>query len=245
MTDYAMMLPILEFAKKPKMIEKYLYYFEPSNANIKQLNENKENKIKETKKYLFSKAKKLFSKPIISVIGDANIEENSEEYKFAQKLGEKLIDKGYRIKTGGLNGIMKAVFKGAHNSSNKMFGDLIAILPGQYKNVSEYADIKIATGKDLMRAEDVVDADAVISIGGGAGTLNEISIAWAKFKLILSCTEFDGWSKKLANSKIDRRIRYIDIDEDCIYGFKSIDECMKLLEKYIPIYKREYHGIKA
>ena len=245
MTDYAMMLPILEFAKKPKLIEKCLYYFEPSNANIKQLDEYKENKIKETKEYLFSKAKKLFSKPIISVIGDANIEENSEKYKFAQKLGEKLIDKGYRIKTGGLNGIMKAVFKGAHNSSNKMFGDLIAILPGQDKNVSEYADIKIATGKDLMRAEDVVDADAVISIGGGAGTLNEISIAWAKFKLILSCTEFDGWSKKLANERVDARIRYSDIDEDCIYGFKSIDECMKLLEKYIPIYKREYHGIKA
>ena len=105
------------------------------------------------------------------------------------------------------------------------------------------ADIKIATGKDIMRAEDVVDADAVISIGGGAGTLNEISIAWAKFKLIISCSEFDGWSKKLANTKLDNRIRYCDID-DRIYGFKTIDESLELLKKYIPIYKREYHGIK-
>ena len=245
MTDYAIMLPILEFSKKPKLIEKCLYYFEPSNANINKRDEYKENNVKKIKEYLFSKANKLFSKPIISVIGDANIDENSDKYKFAEKLGEKLIDKGYRIKTGGLNGIMKAVFKGAHNSKNKMFGDLIAILPGNDKNVNDYADIKIATGKDLMRAEDVVDANAVISIGGGAGTLNEISIAWAKFKLILACSEFEEWSKKLANTKIDERIRYCDINEDCIYGFKSIDECMKLLEKYIPIYKREYHGINV
>ena len=60
---------------------------------------------------------------------------------------------------------MKAVFKGANNSKNRMFGDLIAILPGN-NNISEYADIKIGSGKDIMRNEDVVDAEAVISIGG-------------------------------------------------------------------------------
>ena len=245
MTDYAMMLPIFEYAKKPHLIKKYLYYFEPSNANINKKDEYKDYNIKKTKEYLFKKADKLFNKPIISVIGDANIDEKSDEYIFAEKLGKALIDNGFRIKTGGLKGVMEAVFKGANNSKNKMKGDLIAILPRNKKNVSKYADIEIATGKDIMRNEDVVDADAVISIGGGAGTLNEISIAWAKFKLILSCTEYEGWSKKLANGKIDERIRYRDIAEDCIYGFKTIEECMKLLEKYIHIYKREYHGIKA
>ena len=245
MTDYAMMLPIFEYAKKPHLIKKYLYYFEPSNANINKKDEYKDYNIKKTKEYLFKKADKLFNKPIISVIGDANIDEKSDEFIFAEKLGKALIDNGFRIKTGGLKGVMEAVFKGANNSKNKMKGDLIAILPGNKKNVSKYADIEIATGKDIMRNEDVVDADAVISIGGGAGTLNEISIAWAKFKLILSCTEYEGWSKKLANGKIDERIRYRDIAEDCIYGFKTIEECMKLLEKYIHIYKREYHGIKA
>ena len=228
MTDYAMMLPIFEYAKKPKLIKEYLYYFEPSNANINKIDEYKDKNIKKTKDYLFTKANKLFSKPIISVIGDANIDEKSDKYKFAKKLGEALIDNGYRIKTGGLNGIMKTVFEGAYNSKKRMKGDLIAILPGNKKNVSEYADVEIATGKDIMRAEDVVDADAVISIGGGAGTLDEISIAWKKFKLILACTEYEGWSKELGNKKIDKRIRYRDISEDCIYGFKSIDECMKL-----------------
>ena len=141
------------------------------------MDEYKEKNIEETKNYLFNKAKNLFSKPIISVIGDANIDENSDKFKFAEKLGKALIDKGYRIKTGGLNGIMKAVFNGGLKSENYMFGDLIVILPGNIKNISEFADIEIATGKDVMRGEDAVDADAVISIGGGTGTLNEISIA--------------------------------------------------------------------
>ena len=244
MTDYAMMLPILEFAKRPKFIEKILYYFEPSNVNINKKDEYEEKKIKKTKEYLFNKANKLFSKPIISIIGDANVDENSDKYKYAEKLGEKLINEGFRIKTGGLKGIMEAVFKGGNNAKNKMFGDLIAILPGNDKNSNKYADIKIATGKDIMRAEDVVDADAVIVIGGGAGTLNEIAISWMKFKLILACIEFEGWGKELANKKIDNRIRYCDIEDDRIYGFKSIDECVQLSEKYLPIYKREYHGIK-
>ena len=99
MPDYAMMLPILEFAKKPKLIEKCLYYFEPSLPNVTRKDEYQDNNIKKTKEYLFSKANKLFSKPIISVIGDANVDENSDKYKFAQELGEKLIDNGYRIKT--------------------------------------------------------------------------------------------------------------------------------------------------
>ena len=136
---------------------------------------------------------------------------------------------------------MKAVFKGAHNSKNRMFGDLIAILSGNNNNISEYADIKIKTGKDIMRNSEVVDADAVISIGGGAETLNEISIAWAKYKLILACSEFKGWSNKLADKKLDGRIRYYDIKDDRIYGFKSIDECMELLEKNLHIYKMVYH----
>ena len=244
MMDYAIMLPIIEYAKKPKLIEKLLYFYEPLDANINKEGEYNENKKNEMKEYLFFKSKKLFNKPIISVIGDSNVDENSDKFKFAEKLGEKLIDKGYRIKTGGIGGIMKAVFKGAHNSKNRMFGDLIAILSGNNNNISEYVDIKIKTGKDIMRNSEVVDADAVISIGGGAETLNEISIAWAKYKLILACSEFKGWSNKLADKKLDDRIRYYDIKDDRIYGFKSIDECMELLEKNINIYKMVYHLIK-
>jgi hypothetical protein len=86
MTDYAIMLPIIEYAKKPKLIEKLLYYFEPSNVNRNRQDEYKEDKIKETKEYLFSKSKKLFNKPIISVIGDSNVDDNSDKFTLLKNL---------------------------------------------------------------------------------------------------------------------------------------------------------------
>ena len=213
MIDYAIMIPILESAKKLKFIEKCLYYFEPSNETMDTINEYKNNNIQKIKDYLFLKAKKLFNKPIISVIGEVNVNENDDKIKFFEKLGEALIDNGYRIKIGDSSEIMKAILKGAHKTKNLIKGDLIIISQGNNKNF--------------------IDADAIISFGGGAETLNVISIAWIRYKLILAFSEFEGWSKELANKKIDAKI-----------GFKSIDECLKLLEKYIHMYKREFFEIK-
>ena len=51
-------------------------------------------------RYLFLKANKLFNKPIISVIGEVNVNENDDKIKSFEKLGEALIDNGYRIKIG-------------------------------------------------------------------------------------------------------------------------------------------------
>ena len=224
MIDYAIMIPILESAKKLKFIEKCLYYFEPSNETMDTINEYENNNIQKIKDYLFLKANKLFNKPIISVIGEVNVNENDDKIKFFEKLGEALIDNGYRIKIGDSSEIMKAILKGAHKTKNLIKGDLIIISQGNNKNF--------------------IDADAIISFGGGAETLNVISIAWIRYKLILAFSEFEGWSKELANKKIDARIRYREICEDCIYGFKSIDECLKLLEKYIHMYKREFFEIQ-
>ena len=188
------------------------------------INEYENNNIQKIKDYLFLKAKKLFNKPIISVIGEVNVNENDDKIKFFEKLGEALIDNGYRIKIGDSSEIMKAILKGAHKTKNLIKGDLIIISQGNNKNF--------------------IDADAIISFGGGAETLNVISIAWIRYKLILAFSEFEGWSKELANKKIDAKIRYREIYEDCIYGFKSIDECLKLLEKYIHMYKREFFEIQ-
>ena len=48
---------------------------------------------------------------IVSVIGDAKIDQNNLKYKIAFDLGKRLIDEGFRIQTGGLGGIMEAVLK--------------------------------------------------------------------------------------------------------------------------------------
>jgi len=114
------------------------------------------------------------------------IPKDSKEYQLAYELGKALVDNGYKVQTGGLGGVMEASMKGAKDSSKYSKGDTIAIIPSSNeKEVNDYADVVIPTGLDILRNGKVVDANAVISIGGGAGTLSEIAMAWQLFKLIV------------------------------------------------------------
>jgi len=171
----------------------------------------------------------------IAVIGDANIRVESKKYLLAEKIGRCLIDNGYRLVTGGLGGVMEAASKGARSSSRYKHGDIIGILPGNDPTeANDYVDICIPTGLDLARNLIVANADAVIAIGGGAGTLAEMANAWALNRLIIAC-RVDGWSGKLVDQKIDLRIRYPDIPDDRVYGVTSdmeVIECLKILPRY-------------
>lgn len=241
-TDYTMMLPIVKKANHPVFIEKRIYYFEPSKEN--SMKEGKYMKSLSMKKYLIEKQKEESLVKTISVIGDGNLDADSSEYQFAYELGKALVDHGYIIQSGGLGGVMEAVFKGAHASKKYSFGKTIGILPSNNeKECNPYCDIVVPTGLDLMRNGLVIKADAVIAIGGGAGTLSEIAMAWEEFKLIIGIIGFGGWSEKIAGQKLDKRIRYASIKEDSIYGATNTQDVLELLIKNIDLYTRKHHGI--
>lgn len=242
-TDYAMMLPIMEAAECPRLIKEQIYLFDPSSEN-KTADKQYESKHRaETKKWPLDEARRVFMKPIAAVIGDARVSPDSETYKMAEAVGKALADMGYRVQTGGLGGVMEAAMKGAKESEKYEKDGTIAILPGNNEDdANQYADVRIATGEDLMRARKAVDANVVIAIGGGSWTLAEIATAWSTFKLLLAWTG-GGWSGKLAGSKIDDRVRYPDIPEDSAYGFECVDDLKKILSKYGGRYTRVYHGI--
>jgi len=179
----------------------------------------------------------------IAVIGDANIREDSEKYILAEKIGQSLIDNGYRLVTGGLGGVMEAASKGARSSPCYKHGDIVGILPGcDPGDANAYVDICIPTGLDLARNLIVANADAVIAIGGGAGTLAEMANAWALNRLIIAC-RVDGWSGKLADQKIDSRTRYPDIPDDRVYGVTSDQEVIQCL-KMLPRYNKRHKQVK-
>lgn len=182
-------------------------------------------------------------KKIIAVIGDGKIEENSLKYRLAYDTGRALVAAGYRVQSGGLGGVMEAVFKGAKSSKNYREGDTVAIIPSfDREAVNDYADIVIPTGLDLMRNTLVADADAVIAIGGGAGTLSEMASAWSLYRLIIAYKNVGGWSAELAGRKIDGRERYKDID-DKVYAVEEPREAVELLNKLIEVYSRYHKGI--
>lgn len=236
-TDFAIMLPIICNAQKPVFINQILYYYEPSSSIS--------NEVTELRNKLLNNYKHKKSKKIIAVIGNGNLKEDSKEYQTAFLLGKSLIDNGYRIQTGGLFGIMEAVSKGAKESKNYELGDTIAFTPFEDTNkVNEYVDVVIPTGLDILRNKLVVDADAVICIGGGSGTLSEIALAWQIFKLIIAFTNVDGWSFKLANKPIDDRKRYSNISNDIVIGVSTIEQAIKELKKNINNYIRKHSNIK-
>lgn len=176
----------------------------------------------------------------IAVIGDAKVTPGSEKDIFAESVGKLLVDSGYRVLTGGMGGVMEAAHRGARSSSNWREGTCIGLLPGSDPtSANSFVDIVIPTGLDHVRNMVVAQSDAVVAIGGGAGTLTEMAFAWIHRRLIIGAN-CDGWSKQLAGQRIDNRVRYPDVDDDMVFEADSAEAVLGLLLKWLPIYNG-YH----
>lgn len=181
---------------------------------------------------------------IISIIGDAIIEHDSLKYKLAFEAGKALVDNGYRVQSGGLRGVMEAAFHGARSSEKYREGDTIAIVPSfdrAWANI--YANIVIPTGLDIYRNVMVANGDAVIAIGGGSGTLAEMSNAWALRRLVIAYNNVEGWSSQMAGKRMDKRSRYENIPDDKIYSVSDTQEMIKILNENIQLYTTCHGGI--
>jgi uncharacterized protein (TIGR00725 family) len=179
-------------------------------------------------------------RPLISVIGQGDVPVDDPRYDLAVKLGKALIDKGYRLVTGGYGGIMEGASMGARQSDKYTEGDVIGILKGFDRKASNrYVDIPITTGFGIARNQIVAGSDAVIAIGGGSGTLSEIAMAWQLGRLIIAY-RVEGWSGKLADRTVDGRIRYPDIDDDMVYGVDGETDAVLMLDRYLTLYMDHY-----
>lgn len=172
---------------------------------------------------------------VVSVIGDAGVLPGSPTYDVALDLGRRLVDAGFRVMTGGLGGVMEAACKGAHVSDRYREGDTIGILPHlDPEEANPWADIVIASGLDHARNTLVANADAVIAVGGGAGTLSEIAFAWM-FKRLVIAVRGPGWADRLADQKLDGRARCA-VEEDRVFAANDALHAVALVEEKLPLY---------
>jgi len=183
-------------------------------------------------------------RPLIAVIGDASIKADSDKYRLAESIGKALVDAEFRVLTGGLGGVMEAACLGARSSSRYQPGDTVAVMPGHDPGeANAFVDISIATGLDHVRNSVVSHADAVIAVGGGAGTLSEICFAWMYKRLIIGM-RVDGWSGRIANQRIDDRIRYPNEPDDCVFGADTAADAIRLLGERLPRYCDHHRGVR-
>ncbi len=175
-------------------------------------------------------------RPMIAVVGNAKA--SPETDAAARETGRLAVDHGYRIVTGGLGGVMEAACRGAHESERYHEGDTVAILPhDDPRHANPWSDVVIATGMNHARNALVANADAVIAIGGGAGTLSEIAFAWTLRRLVIALT-LPGWAERLAGAPLDYRVRYPDIPDDQIFAAASPAAALQLVTARLPQYSK-------
>jgi uncharacterized protein (TIGR00725 family) len=112
--------------------------------------------------------------PYIAVVGSGE-EASDDAIWLAEEVGAALAEAGAVVVTGGLGGVMEAASRGAKSRR----GVTLALLPGDDRTAANgWVDVAVATGLGEVRNALIVrSSDAVIAIGGGAGTLSEIAFA--------------------------------------------------------------------
>ncbi|RDE10802.1 MAG: TIGR00725 family protein [Candidatus Thorarchaeota archaeon] len=135
----------------------------------------------------------------ISVIGSSEADEKT--LKLADSVGQEIARRGVALVCGGLGGVMEAACRGAKRRN----GVTIGLLPSDNKkDANQFVDIVIPTGFGYARNFLVArTGDAIIAIGGQAGTLSEMAIGWFSEKPVVAMVHSGGWAQRLAGSRID------------------------------------------
>ncbi len=113
----------------------------------------------------------------ITVFGSGTIDENSEEFKLAEKFGEEVARNGWEIYNGGYYGVMLAVSRGAANFGGKTTG---IIWEGYDRTPNKYLTSTIVAADYFERLKMLIEAgDVYVIFPGGSGTLMELASVWA------------------------------------------------------------------
>ena len=112
----------------------------------------------------------------ILVIGHNESGCTANHEKIAYDTGAKIAQSGAILVTGGLGGVMQFSCMGAKEAG----GITVGVLPQDKRGEeNEFCSVVIPTGMGYARDFiNALSADAVIIIGGGAGTLSEMCAAY-------------------------------------------------------------------
>ncbi len=114
----------------------------------------------------------------IAVFGSSRCAEKSHAYREAYELGGLLARAGYAVLSGGYNGSMAAVSRGAAEAGGQVIGITCAIFDPLPPNPWLTDEIKAPTL--LARLETMLArADGFVAVRGGIGTLSEVTLAWS------------------------------------------------------------------
>jgi uncharacterized protein (TIGR00730 family) len=118
--------------------------------------------------------------PAITIFGGSRVEQGSDEYSAAQELGRTLAQRGFDVVTGGYNGVMEAVSRGAKEAGGRVLGVTVKVIAENFQRLpNEYLDQEIQTTALLERIDKLVElGSGYVILPGGSGTLAELGVVW-------------------------------------------------------------------
>jgi len=166
----------------------------------------------------------------VTVFGSSQPRSGEEEYEIAYQLGQLLGESGYSVCTGGYQGIMDAVSKGASEFDVNVIGvtvDLFSAVP------SKYLTKQVHCNSLFERIEKLIElGDAYIILRGGTGTLVELSIVWELMnKNLIShkpiACHGEMWQRIIR--PMEERIEYEKRETGLVQCFNTIEECFNYI----------------
>lgn len=153
-------------------------------------------------------------KKLIAVCGSGGLTEEIPDnvLSIAHDIGFYIAKNNAVVVTGGRKGVMKAACKGAKKAN----GVTLGLLPNGKSEANEYVDI--ALGTDLSFHRNFLIArvsDCLIAVGGGWGTLSEISAAMIiKKPIVLIETSFGFVDSLIKADMINQKQGNISLTDD-------------------------------
>ena len=206
--DWAIMLPVVEMAWRPECWnddDAPLYLYEPA-ALVSQRAATDRAVREAVIGEIVGRAPYARLTPVVAVVGYASYGHLPEPLSravdaAAEELGGLLVRRGYRVFTGGMGGVMNSCARGAARAG----GCALSVLPlgSQLAAGSTPYGSAVPTGLGGGRNAVVACADAVIVVGGGAGTLDEAAKAWGNRRLVIALRGTGGQAERLLSA--DRR----------------------------------------
>lgn len=111
----------------------------------------------------------------IAVFCSANKAIDPDFFELTEELGQWMARNGHELVFGGCNlGLMESIGKAVHQAGGRTIGMIPTIIE-QNGQVSDYVDVNIPCA-DLSDRKEIMlaQADAIIALPGGIGTLDEI-----------------------------------------------------------------------
>jgi len=119
----------------------------------------------------------------------------------AEGVGRAIAGAGAVLVTGGTGGVMEASSRGALEAG----GLTVGFLPyGDASKANPYVNLVFPTGMGTLR--NVLTArvcHSLIMIGGGVGTLNELTVAYDAGVPVVALEGHGGWSDRLRDTLYD------------------------------------------